>query len=70
MLDIYLRRWFVHNHGEGEAHQADVYRCYNCGRLHTWKHIRSANLCCAGRLIPVNPTTWEKVKLLVLPWMV
>lgn len=65
-----LRRWFVYNHGEGASHQADVYRCHQCGRLRTWKHIEAGNLCCMGRVIPVNPTTWEKIKLLVLPWTV
>lgn len=69
-VEQFLRRRFVALHGEGEWHQADVYHCQSCGRLRTWRHIRAADMCCQGRVIPVNPTTWEKFRLLVLPWTV
>lgn len=68
--ETYLRRRFERLHGVGEQHQADVYRCQTCGKLRTWKHIRSADLCCMGRVIPSSPTKWEAVKLLVFPWLV
>lgn len=70
MLDKYLRRWFVYHHGEGEAHQADVYRCYTCHRLITWNKIRKADVCCQGRVVPAVPTWFETAKLLVTPWLV
>ena len=69
-FETWLRRRFVARFGEGEPHQADFYRCYSCGRLRTWAHIRKPDLCCQGRLIPVNPTRWETVKILLFPWMV
>lgn len=65
-----LRWWFVRNHGEGAVHQADVFRCHDCGKLRTWNHVVVGNLCCSGRLIPVNPTFFEAFRLLVLPWTV
>ena len=70
LVERWLRRRFVALHGEGEINQADVYHCQTCGRLRTWNHIRKPDMCCQGRLVPVNPTIWEKIKLLVLPWMV
>lgn len=69
-LESWLRRRFIGYHGEGEPHQADVYRCQTCGRLITWNMIRSANVCCAGRLIPAQPTALEAFRLLALPWTV
>lgn len=69
-MEKLLRRWFVYNHGEGEPHQADVYRCQTCGKLRTWNAIRAGNVCCMGRLVPVTPSAWEQFKLLVIPWVV
>ena len=68
-MEAFLRRWFVKRHGEGEAHQADVYRCNICGHLRTWNQIRKPDLCCQGRVIPTTPTLWEAVKLFVAPWL-
>ena len=68
--ETWLRKRFVALHGEGEINQADFYRCQTCGKLRTWKHIREANLCCQGRLIPATPTAWETFKVFVLPWLV
>ena len=68
--DVWLRKRFVALHGEGEANQADFYRCQACGTLRTWKHIRAAKLCCQGRLVPAEPTAWETFKVFVLPWLV
>ena len=65
-----FRRWFVRMHGEGALHQADVYRCYNCGRLVTWKKIRSGTVCCMNRVVPGVPTWFETVRLFLLPWSI
>ena len=66
-----LRKRFVRLHGEGEAHQADLHRCVTCGRLVTWKRIRlGETVCCQGRLCKTNPSWWETVRLLALPWTV
>jgi len=65
-----LRKLFVKFHGEGEAHQADLYRCITCGSLVTWNKIRSGELCCGGRVRPSNPTLLEKIQLLVAPWTI
>lgn len=70
MLEKWLKDWFVKWHGEGEEHQAQVYRCLACGRLMTWTKIRKAEICCAGRMSPTHPKLWEKFQLLVLPWTV
>ena len=70
LAEKWLRRRFVALHGEGEPNQADFYRCHSCGALITWNKIRKADLCCAGRLVPTNPTVWETVKVFVLPWLV
>ena len=69
-IEARLRKRFVARHGEGEAHQADVYRCQTCGRLITWNRIRNLNLCCQGRMFPTNPTRLEMVRLFLLPWTV
>lgn len=66
-IESFLRRRFVSMHGEGEAHQADIYRCNSCGKLVTWKKIRNADLCCQGHLNPTNPSMWEKLRLIVFP---
>ena len=65
-----LREWFIRCHGEGEPHQADLYRCITCGRLITWKKIRTADLCCMGRVCRTNPTWWETIRLLAFPWTI
>lgn len=65
-----LRKWFVSWYGEGEAHQADLYRCLTCARLITWKRIRAGRTCCAGRIVPTEPRFVEKVRLMVLPWTI
>ncbi len=70
ILEQWLRKRFVRLHGEGAANQADFYRCHTCGKLVTWNKIRKADVCCSGRVIPTNPTSWETVKVLCLPWMV
>ena len=69
-MEKWLHDWFVKWHGEGEAHQAQVYRCLSCGGLITWNKIRKAEMCCNGRIGPTNPKWWEKVKLLAFPWAV
>lgn len=63
-----LRKLFVRWHGEGEAHQLDLYRCMGCRRIVTWNMIRSGERCCAGRLAPTNPTFWETLGLFLAPW--
>jgi hypothetical protein len=68
MFDAALRARFIRYHGEGEAHQADLYRCITCGRLMTWNRIRTRDVCCLGRLTKTNPTWWETVRLLAFPW--
>lgn len=67
IIETYLRKRFVAMHGEGEAHQADVYRCQTCGHLATWNDIRSARVCCQGHVIPAVPTWPETFKLLLWP---
>lgn len=69
-IEQWLRRRFVVLHGEGAAHQADVYRCTTCGGLRTHKQIGAGDVCCAGRLAPTVPTWFEQVRLLVFPWSV
>lgn len=64
-IEGWLRRRFVRLNGEGEAHQADVYRCYTCGVLVTWNRIRRGRTCCLGRLVPTNPKWYEAVGLLL-----
>ena len=64
----WLRQRFVTLHGEGDEHQADVYRCYNCAKLRTWKQIRSGNVCCVGRVYPSAPKWHEAVRLFFFPW--
>jgi len=66
-IETHLRKRFVRLHGEGEAHQADAYRCQTCGSLVTWNKIRSADLCCQGHVIPATPTWMETIRLLILP---
>jgi len=68
--EAWLRKRFVALHGEGEAHQADFYRCYSCGRLTTWNKIRKADVCCQGRVVPTNPTAWETLRVFILPWTI
>ena len=63
-IETMLRRRFVRLHGEGAAHQADVYRCQSCGRLITWNKIRQADVCCQGHVVPAQPTWLEKIRLL------
>lgn len=70
MFDEFLRKRFVVLHGEGAPHQADVYRCYNCHRLVTHKKIAVGDVCCAGRMVPTNPSWTEKVRLFLFPWTV
>lgn len=70
MIENWLRAKFVKLHGEGEANQADFYRCRSCGKLVTWNKIRNADLCCSGQVVPVNPTSLEKIKLFLLPWTI
>lgn len=67
LIESYCRKRFVRLHGEGEAHQADAYRCITCGRLVTWKKIRAADMCCQGHVFPATPTWLETLRLLVLP---
>lgn len=69
-IERILSNWFVKHHGEGEPHQAQVYRCLQCGRLMTWTKIRKADICCTGRMSPTNPKLWEKIQLIVFPWSV
>ncbi len=66
-IESYLRRRFVKLHGEGEAHQADLYRCQTCAAPITWNKIRSGDVCCQGHVIPATPSLIEAVRLLVLP---
>ena len=68
VVESRLRQRFIRLHGEGEAHQADVYRCFNCGRLVTWKKIRNGQSCCMGRLVKTNPTWMETFRLFAFPW--
>lgn len=65
-----LRKWFVKLHGEGAAHQADVYRCVACGRLVTWNTIRGGKACCGGRVRPSRPKFMETIRLFLLPWTI
>jgi hypothetical protein len=67
LIEGWLRKRFVKMHGEGAAHQADIYRCASCGKLVTWKKIRNADLCCQGHLNPTNPTMLEKFRLIAFP---
>ena len=69
VAEQWLRKRFVDLHGEGEAHQADFYRCNVCGHLRTWNMIRKADVCCQGRLVPTTPTWWEMAKVFLLPRM-
>ena len=70
-IDTLLRNRFVRLHGEGESHQADLYRCVTCGRLITWKMIRAGDVkCCQGRLCKTSPTLWEAFRLIAFPWTV
>ena len=66
-IESLLRKRFVALHGEGEAHQADLYRCVTCGNLITWKKIRSADLCCQGHVFPATPSWKETVRLVIFP---
>ena len=68
--EAWLRKRFVALHGEGAENQADFYRCHNCGRLVTHNKIKVGNVCCAGRVVPTNPTAWETVKVFLLPWTI
>ena len=67
-----FRKWFVRLHGEGEAHQPDLYRCIACERLVTWNKIRSGEVCrCGGKRIrPTNPGVVDAVRLFLLPWTI
>jgi hypothetical protein len=70
MVETWLRKKFVELHGEGAPNQADFYRCQVCGRLVTWNKIRKADMCCSGRLVPVNPTPLEVAKVFLFPWTI
>ncbi len=65
-----LRRWLVSWHGEGEPHQADAYRCSGCGRLITWKLIKSGGTCVCGaaEMRPTNLSLMEKLRFILLPF--
>lgn len=65
-----LRKWFIYLHGLGAKHQADLHRCSSCGKIVTHNKIRAGDICCAGRVAPTNPTIFEKVRLLLLPWTI
>ena len=66
-IESYMRKRFVRLHGEGEAHQADTYRCQTCGALVTWNKIRTGEVCCQGHVVPATPNWLETIRLLVLP---
>lgn len=70
MFDAFWRNRFVRLHGEGEPHQADVYRCMNCRKIVTHNKIKVGDVCCMGRVFPTSPSWTEKVRLLVLPWTI
>ena len=65
MIVRYLTYW----HGRGEPEQHDYYRCHGCRRLVTWHAIRKGGCLCglSNKLGPAVLTTWEKVRLLLLP---
>lgn len=63
-----LRKLFVKWHGEGEGHQADLFRCEGCGGLVTWRMIREGRACCARRMRPTNPRFFEAIRLFIFPW--
>jgi len=67
LVESWLRKRFVKMHGEGEAHQADVYRCTTCGDLITWKKIRKGDVCCQGHICPATPTWKETIRLVCFP---
>lgn len=65
-----LDRWLVWWHGRGEAHQYQYYRCHGCRWLVSWHAIRKGGCTCgvSTRLSPARLTSWEMVRLVVLPF--
>ncbi len=67
-----LRPWMEYWHGRKDAsHQWDFYRCKGCRGLVTWRMIKRGGCSCdmAKQLVPARLSLVEKVKILVLPWM-
>jgi hypothetical protein len=66
-----IRAWLVKWHGEGEEYQHDFYRCDGCKKLISWKKIRAGGCRCGSyRMRPAFATLFEKVKILVTPWLI
>lgn len=70
-----LKEWIDAQHGVGEEHQYQFYRCRGCGRLMNWKRIRAGGCDCRRAFPPrsIAPTRLslvDKFCVLVLPWTV
>lgn len=50
--------------------QYPFYRCSDCYRVVTWKHITSGSgcFCGSGRMSPTNLSVWEEIRILFMPW--
>jgi hypothetical protein len=72
MLEEYGHRWLKYWHGAGGVNQYQFYRCHGCHRVVTWKQINSGGCSCkaTSKVSPAMLTRWEKVKLLLMPWVV
>lgn len=72
-IDKVGRAWFVRCHGEGMAHQYDVFRCEGCRGLVTHRLIKGGGCpkCLQGtRMRPAVLTVREKLRLLFAWWTV
>lgn len=65
IIEQALRKRFVRLQGEGELHQADVYRCISCGGIVTWNMIRENRACCGSRIRPADVKFKESIRLLL-----
>jgi hypothetical protein len=66
-----LLAWLTRWHGRGEAHQFDYFRCHGCRRIVTHQAIRKGGCPCdlSNKLSPARLRWWEKVRLVVAPWL-
>lgn len=70
-----IKKYLEHHHGapHDSSKQYMFYRCELCRGLVSWKQINEGGCgkCLTGsRVRAAHLSTWEKVKALVLPWMI
>lgn len=69
-----IKRHLARTHGSptNPETQYMFYRCENCRHLVNWNHIVQGGCACgvSSRVRAAHLTTWEKIKTVVLPWLI